>query len=72
MRGTLIPCADLKCLIAAPAAVSSYILVSDDRKSRKPDMRSFYLNYRFPIFCDLGIDNNVKIQSLILHYPFHS
>lgn len=66
-RGTLIPWAFLKCLIAAPAAVSS--CKGWVRLKYWMFARGAYLNDLCAIFVDFRVDDNLELHPFSLHDP---
>lgn len=67
-RGTLMPCAFLKCLIAAPAAVSSCRWISYDTRIRTRT----YLDNGLTVLSYFGIDDDLELHFASLHDLFES
>ena len=72
-RGTLMPWAFRKCLMAAPAAVSSWQRVEHmSLLTITITAAKTHLDNWVPIFGDFGIHNDVKLHATIIHDPLQS
>ena len=72
LRGTLMPLGLLKCLIAAPAAVSSYPWRSAHAQRYSEVDGEMYLDHSMSFLRDLGVDDEVKLHAVVVHDAFQS